>query len=111
MIFDTGAVFRNLRRLVAPGGTLLLTAHGLAQLDVGNAWDDTWRFLPVGLRQMLDREFGASNVDVRSYGNVLSAVALLHGISARELRTRELDVVDERYPVLVAGRAVVPTED
>jgi SAM-dependent methyltransferase len=109
LIFDTDAVFRNLRRLVAPGGTLLLTAHGLAQLDAGNAWDDTWRFLPVGLRELLAREFGDANVEVRSYGNVLSAVALLHGISAGELRTRELDVVDERYPVLVAARAVVPT--
>jgi glycosyltransferase involved in cell wall biosynthesis/SAM-dependent methyltransferase len=108
MVFDIDEVFRNLRRLVAPGGTLLLSAHGLAQLDVGNPWDDTWRFLPVALRQLLEREFGAGNVDVRSYGNVLSAMALLHGISARELRTRELDVVDGRYPVLVAARAVVP---
>ena len=108
MVFDTREVFRNLRRLVAPGGTLLLSAHGLAQLDVGNAWDDTWRFLPVGLRRLLEREFGADNVEVRSYGNVLSAVALLHGISARELRTHELDAVDGRYPVLVAARAVVP---
>jgi glycosyltransferase involved in cell wall biosynthesis len=112
MVFDAAEVFRNLRRLVAPGGTLLVTAHGIAPLDLGNSWDDTWRFLPVGLRQLLDREFGAGNVEVRSYGNVLSAVALLHGISARELRTRELDVVDERYPLLVTARAVVPdTED
>jgi hypothetical protein len=108
LIFDVDAVFANLRRLVAPGGTLLLTAHGLAQLDVGNAWDDTWRLLPAALQTLLDREFGSENVEVRSYGNVLSAVALLHNISARELRRRELDVVDERYPVLVAARAVVP---
>jgi SAM-dependent methyltransferase len=111
MIFDTATVFPNLRRLVAPGGTLLLTAHGLAQLDHGNAWDDTWRFLPPALRKVLGREFGDANVEVRSYGNVLSAVALLHGIGARELRPRELDVVDEHYPVLVVGRAVVPMDD
>jgi hypothetical protein len=35
---------------------------------------------------------------------------MLHGLSARELRRHELDAVDERYPVLVAARAVVPED-
>jgi SAM-dependent methyltransferase len=108
LLFDATTVFRNLRRLVAPGGTLLVTAHGLSQLDVGNGWNDTWRFTPFAMRQLLEREFGTDHVDVRSYGNVLSATALLHGLSARELRRHELDAEDARYPVLVAARAVVP---
>ena len=110
LLFDTKTVFRNLRRLVAPGGTLLLTAHGLAQLDVGNPWDDTWRFTPYALRRLLEREFGGDHVEIQSYGNVLSATALLHGLSARELRQHELDAEDPRYPVLVAARAVVPAD-
>jgi hypothetical protein len=42
------------------------------------------------------------NVTVSVYGNVLSAVALLHGISTEELTPAELDIKDDNYQVTIA---------
>ena len=86
LIFDTPTVFRNLRSLVAPGGTLFVTAHGVSQLDGSGNWGEFWRFSPAAMRRLLEAEFGSGNVEVASFGNVLSATAFLHGLSARELR-------------------------
>jgi hypothetical protein len=43
---------------------------------------------------------------VEGVGNVLLCVAFLEGIAAEELRRRELDADDERFPLLVTIRAV-----
>jgi hypothetical protein len=42
------------------------------------------------------------------YGNVLTAIALLHGLAAEELRQEELDYFDPDYEILVTVRAVKP---
>jgi hypothetical protein len=47
-------------------------------------------------------------VTVHTYGNVLTAVALLHGLSANELTPEELDYRGQYYELLVAVRAVKP---
>jgi hypothetical protein len=47
-------------------------------------------------------------VSVAPYGNVLSAIAFLHGLAAEELRPEELDHHDPDYQVLIAVRAVKP---
>jgi hypothetical protein len=47
-------------------------------------------------------------VTVTGYGNVLAAVALLHGISAGELTRAELDAVDRAYELNVGVRARKP---
>ena len=49
--------------------------------------------------------FGEPNVEVKTYGNVLSAVALPEGISAKELTKEELDYTDSVYQVLIAIKA------
>jgi hypothetical protein len=45
-------------------------------------------------------------VTVDTYGNVLAAIAFLHGLAREDLSDRELDVRDDFYPVVVAVRAV-----
>jgi hypothetical protein len=50
--------------------------------------------------------FGAEQVTVQSYGNVLTAIAFLTGMAHEELSTRELETRDPHFPVLVAIRAV-----
>jgi hypothetical protein len=55
---------------------------------------------------LLGQKFGEANISVTSYGNVLAAVAFLHGLAESELRSTELDADDPHYPVIVAARAV-----
>jgi hypothetical protein len=47
-------------------------------------------------------------VRVEAQGNVLTAIAFLHGLSTRDLRQRELDYEDDDFQVLITIRAVKP---
>ena len=50
--------------------------------------------------------FGAERITVRSYGNVLTAIAFLTGMAYEELSRRELDANDENFPVILGVRAI-----
>ena len=43
---------------------------------------------------------------MRSFGNVLAAIAFLAGLAAEELRPEELDVNDPDYQAVIVVRAV-----
>jgi SAM-dependent methyltransferase len=107
-IFDVDAALHHLHRILRPGGVLLLTTHGTAQLDASalDTWGEYWRFTVRSTRRLLAAHFGDAGVDVRAHGNVLSAVALLHGLTTGELRQRELDFHDPLYEVVVTVRCV-----
>ena len=51
---------------------------------------DYWRFTDMSIKKAFEEVFGIGNVEVFSYGNVLTAVALLEGISAEELTRDEI---------------------
>ena len=66
--------------------------------------------LERGIGQASVRDLQYPNaVDVRVFGNVLSATAFLHGLADKDLKTGELDVYDPEYPVTitVAARKLV----
>jgi hypothetical protein len=62
-----------------------------------------WSLTEASLGRLLAEPF--VDVEVTTYGNVLTAVAMLHGLAAEELRAEEYEIVDRHYPVIVAGRA------
>jgi hypothetical protein len=45
-------------------------------------------------------------VSVQAFGNVLTCIAFLSGMAREELSARELETHDERYPLVVAVRAM-----
>ena len=108
VIYDIRTVIKTLHRILKPGGVLLATASGMAQLSLEDfdKWGEYWRFTSLSARLLLEEAFSAGNVTVRSYGNVLSAIAFLEGLAAEDLRKAELDAVDRSYEVLIAIRAV-----
>jgi SAM-dependent methyltransferase len=109
MIYDIRAAVSELHRLLAPGGTLLLTSHGTSKtgrhLDT-DPWGEYWRITVDSGRALLHEVFRPENVTVEAYGNVLTAVAFLEGIAAEELRPHELDYRDRDFEIVVAARAV-----
>jgi len=107
LIFDLANATRTLRRILKPGGVVLLTVPGVSSVDSGE-WGGTWywSFTPASLGRLLQREFRDLDVAVTGYGNVLSATAFLYGLAEDELRDHELNACDPHYPTIVAARAV-----
>jgi hypothetical protein len=97
---------RTVERALVPGGTLLATVPGISRISRYDMdrWGHHWAFTTASLKRLLS-PFGDSRVEVESYGNVLSAVAFLHGVSADELSEEELGSVDPDFQVLIAGHA------
>ncbi len=94
--------------MLKPGGIALITVGGLSQISRYdyNRWGDYWRFTDLSIKKAFEEVFGEGNVEVETYGNVLSAIAFLHGISAEELTEDELFYKDEDYQVIICIKAV-----
>ncbi len=107
MIYDVRAAVGHLHRMLRPGGVALVTASGISKLSTrpGGPWEEQWHLTPASARRLFADVFGADAVDVCAYGNVLAAVAFLHGVAAGELTARELAHHDPDFPVVVAVRA------
>lgn len=105
LIFDVKSAIAHSHRILRPGGVLLVTIPAVSRL-AGDGYVDYWRFTPASCERLFGDVFGAEQVTITAYGNILSAVAFLEGMACEELSRRELDVIDERYPVVLAIRAV-----
>ncbi|MFL5912710.1 MAG: class I SAM-dependent methyltransferase [Gaiellaceae bacterium] len=110
LIYDIRAAIATLERILTPGGVLLLTVPGVSRIcrEEAEMWGDFWRFTSMSLRRLLEERFPHEAIEVETYGNVLTAVAMLHGIAAEELTGSELDESDPDYEVTLAARAVKP---
>jgi SAM-dependent methyltransferase len=107
MIYDMRAALATLHRILKPGGVLLLTSAGIAKVGrrLGrDDWGEYWRLTAQSAEALLREAFPGGDVTITTYGNVLSAVAFLHGLAVDELEAAELDFVDADYEVIVAAR-------
>jgi SAM-dependent methyltransferase len=100
LVTDLPAALANLWQSLAPGGSLMLCVPGMARVLPGSRHLDAWRLNPLGLERLLISHCVGSQIEVTSYGNVLTAVAFMMGISAEELRPKELNTIDRDFPVL-----------
>lgn len=89
------------------GGTALVTVASLVQISKYDydRWGDYWRFTDSGIKKDFEEVFGTNNIDVVSYGNLLTVVSELHGISAEELNKEEIFYNDPLYPMLICIKA------
>jgi SAM-dependent methyltransferase len=107
-IYDVQRAVATIHRMLKPGGVLLVTVPGISQMSPydRDRWGEYWRFTAQSLGRLLGTPFGGANVRVEAYGNVLASTAFLQGLSADDLRRDELEHRDQRYQMLIAGRAV-----
>jgi len=106
-IYDVDAVVRTLHRILAPGGVALVTMPGITCISRHDMdrWGQFWCFTTRSARQLFEEAFAPENVDVTAYGNVLAAIAFLHGIASEELNGDELAKHDPDFQTLIAVRA------
>ncbi len=111
-IYDIKSTVATLYRILKPGGIILATAAGMAQISREDfeMWGEYWRFTSLSARYLFEEVFPKENVSVFSYGNVLSAISFLEGLAADDLKKKELDVADPNYELIIAVRAVKPEE-
>src|SRR4030095_6293265 len=112
VIYDIRTVIATLHRILKPGGVLLATTSGMAQLSLEDfdKWGEYWRFTSLSARLLFEEVFSAGNVTVNAYGNVLAAISFLEGLASEDLKRSELDARDRSYEVLIAIRAVKPEQ-
>jgi SAM-dependent methyltransferase len=110
LIYDVRAALATLYRILKPGGTLLATVSGISKIsrDDMDRWGHNWAFTTRSAQQLFHEFFPDRNVKVEARGNVLAAIAFLHGLASEELRRRELDHHDPDFQVLITIRAVKP---
>jgi hypothetical protein len=106
-IYDFTAAIEGAHFLLKKDGILLATLAGLCQISRYDMdrWGDFWRFTTASAKRAFEEKFGEGNVQINCYGNVLTSVALLHGIAAEELTSNELNVRDENYQIIITVTA------
>ncbi len=108
LIYDVKSAIINSRKTLKPGGVLLATIPGISKIcrPEMNQWGDYWRFTNASALKLFSDIFGEENVEVETFGNVLSASAYLYGLASHELSKKELDYHDPDYQVTITIRAI-----
>lgn len=109
-IYDVPAAIKTVYRILKPGGVVLATIPGISKISRYDMdrWGYYWSFTTRSAQRLFEIDFPAANIQVVAYGNVLAAVAFLHGLASAELKQKELDHVDPDYELLITIRAEKP---
>ena len=106
-IYNVRAAIVHAHRVLRPHGVLLVTVPAAGRMSPEDKPSlDYWRFTATSCSSLFGEVFGAERITVRSYGNVLTAIAFLTGMAYEELSRRELDANDENFPVILGVRAI-----
>ncbi len=110
-IYPIGDAIRTLHRILKPGGILLATFPGISQISRHDMeqWGEYWRFTTLSAKRLFEQAFDSGNALVQGHGNVLAAIAFLHGLTVDELQMEELDYCDPDYELLISVRALKGT--
>ena len=104
-IYDILSAAENVVKCLKPGGVALITVAGISQISRYDMkrWGDYWRFTDRSLKMLFEKYVPEENIKIKTYGNVLSSVAFLHGLASDELTQEELDYADQDYQMLITA--------
>lgn len=103
-IFDIEKAAQNVYRMLKKNGTALITVSGISQIsryDASN-WGSYYSFHEDAMRLLFEPIFNKENVQVYTYGNVKTAIALLYGLCCEDLKKEDFELVDKDYPVIIS---------
>jgi SAM-dependent methyltransferase len=106
-VYDLRAALATVLRILAPGGTLLLSVPGLSRTS-DPEWEDRWmwNFTSRSVARLLADCFDPARTAVEGHGNVLAAVAFLHGLAVEGVGVEPLLRTDAGFEVCITARAV-----
>ena len=101
-IHDYKKAIQGIHSMLRKGGVALVSVCGLVQISRYDyeRWGDYYRFSDMGIKKDFKEIFG-DEVEVKTYGNVLAAIAELHGIASEELSKDEIFYNDPDYQILI----------
>jgi glycosyltransferase involved in cell wall biosynthesis len=107
LIYDYQSALETCYRILKPGGALLLTVPGISPIHYGE-WGKYWMWSFTGnsTQRMLSEVFDPNNIRVQTFGNVLVAIAFLHGMGLPELTKEQIHFNDPQYQVIITAAAV-----
>jgi SAM-dependent methyltransferase len=107
-VYDFKAALRTTHRVLLPGGVLLVTTPGICRLAPieSESYGHWWSFTSMSAKRVCEELYGTGNVEVQTFGNVLSAAGFLFGLGPFDLSQEELDLHDPAFEVTIGVRAV-----
>lgn len=108
---DHDAAVKSIYRILKPGGTALISLAGISpELSSDDGSSNKLRsYTSNSSIELFKSQFPETNIALQVFGNVLAATSYLHGISAEEVKTSELDHCDSQYPIILALTVTKPT--
>ena len=109
LIYDLEAAVGTVYRILRPGGVALVTLPGITPVNRqdseswGNYW--CWSFTARSARMLFEKHFAPGDIEIETFGNVLTSAAFLYGLGRGELTRAELDHHDPDYEMLITLRA------
>jgi SAM-dependent methyltransferase len=109
-VYDVDTAVKTLFRILRPGGVLLASFTGISQISRYDMerWGDYWRFTTASVRRLFEEYWPSDAITVRTHGNVLLAVAYLHGLTVDDIRPEDLEECDDDFQLVITARAVKP---
>lgn len=110
LIYDVPAAIRSVYRILKPGGVALATVPGISKISRHDMdrWGHYWSFTTKSIQCLFEIVFQDQDLQIEAHGNVLAAIAFLHGLAKEDLAQRELDYFDPDYELLITIRAQKP---
>jgi hypothetical protein len=108
LIYDIKAAVATAHLALRPSGVLLATFTGISPISRYDMdrWGEYWHPTSRAVQRLFEAVFPPQGVRVQAHGNVLAAIAFLHGLAAEDLRKNELQHSDPDYELVITVRAV-----
>ena len=102
-IYDLKSAAANIYKIMKKDAVALITVAGISQISRYDAdnWGSYWGFHEDALKKLFIPLFGEENVEISTYGNVKTAIAMLHGLCYEELKEDDFLIQDRDYPLIL----------
>ena len=97
-VYDIRKVISELNRILAPGGTLIMTVPFYAPIH--EAPEDFWRFTPKAFERLV-KESSFDETEFETHGNVYSSIMYQLGLGLADTTAPMLEAESQRDPIMI----------